>query len=220
MPITRNTATKLALMSKGTYGTGGDVLDGYMYDRELIQAALGDLILFRVAIGGAYGDGRKSLVETNLQQPGQFPASQNFLIEKIKANLISGEAIDAEAPIPDTIVKAFAMVMRNSVWTISVPNREYEWRTTGNVFLPSILEVGAGSAPDQVRVGDINAHSWINILTPIPIGELITVTLTVTIGNNQGDSTLRTRLLAALTVLNANKCALCAEIRGTLARSK
>ena len=218
MPITKATATKLALMSKGSYGLGGDVLDAYIWDRALIPATLGDMLLFRTPIGGQYGNGQKTLVETNLQQPGQFPASQNFLMEKIKPDFINGEAYDAT--LQTVLVKALTLVMRNSVWTISVPNREYEWRMTGNVFLPAIFEQGPATSANQARVGDVNSHSWVNLLTPIPIGELITVTLTITIGSNTSDSTVMGRVLAALAVLHNNSCALGVEVRGTLARSK
>jgi hypothetical protein len=216
MPIPRNTAKDLALMSKGSYGKGGDVQDHYLWDTVLFPAAIGEMAFFTIPIGGTFGAGTKTKIETNLSDPRKLPAGQSFLCKKIKFDLILiGRGSDTNQY---GAARDFNLLMNYSRWTINIAGKDYEFEAPGTFFMPTIHELGAGGSANQNRVGDYNSHSWTIIRTPITFGEL--VSFDVTAEFNSGLAAIRTALTSAFANLNGLTAALRTTIRGTLTRSK
>lgn len=216
MPITKGTARDLALMSRGSYGAGGDVQDDHIHDTLLFPAIPGDMNFLTIPIGGTFGAGTKTRVETSLLDPGKLPAGQSFLVKKLKISLILlGRDADTSA---FQRVRDFYVVMKYSHWTINIAGKDFEWEAPGDYILPMISEVGIASAANPNRVGDYNSHSWYNIKTPITFGELVSFNIKAQIGS--GLPAITTVLTAALAALHDATAAIRVTLRGTLTRSK
>jgi hypothetical protein len=219
MAIRKGTAEKLALMKGGSFGASSDVQDYYVYDTVIFPAVAGEISFFQTPIGGQFGNGLKTIAETNLKTAQTLPAQQGMLVEAIKYDLI----------IPDLtgtgnfdLARAFMIILCFTRWIVKLPSREFEWEAPGRLMLPTIHEIGSGSAANQNRIGDFIDRNWKQISTPITIADPN--------GNpvnfyhegicKSGDTSIMATLNSCFAALNAAKACFGITYRATLLKSK
>jgi len=74
--------SNLSRLARGTYGSGGEVLDKTLYDDCILAAAVLVHRLFVVPLGG--GVPAKTLADTNMTTAGMIPQGQNIAVRAIK----------------------------------------------------------------------------------------------------------------------------------------
>lgn len=218
--ITKKLADSLALGANGSYSNEGNALQHTLYDTVQAPAALGaNINYFTQPIGAAYANGNKTIVETNLSDPGKLPNGQTFLANSmsiaLKANAASAAAATNE--LADDIMSGFYSFIQNSVFEVVIAGREFEYQVPGSEFIPSAAVVGAATAA-TVRIGDYWTSGWRKLgATPIAIGQLVSFQVRQIQGNQ-----ITTGLAAintACALLNAQDAEIQVRLGGILTRS-
>jgi hypothetical protein len=231
--IPRGAVNDMAQLAGGTYGKGGDVLDGYLWDTEGFANTnvRAETRFFQKGYGGNYGyaaGANKTLTETNLTDTGKLAAGQSFLVKAISlafhTNLEVEQATKANA-IAAKVLSSWYTLLRGSVFEFSFANQDFAWQAPGHIFLPSV-SVAAGQnttitqATDStygVKVGEFQHMNWISIKTPLVIGEL--VSFKVVMKSGTGDSTAM-QLGDATSALYSALSLMTVIMKGTFTRSK
>ncbi len=220
--IPRGAARDLALMSRGSYGNSGDVQDHTLFDQLLFQATTvaASRTFFTTPIGGAYGAGVKTFIETNMQDPGKLPNSQSFLIKQISVAFIP---MFVQADVDGaSILSSVINILQASLFEVKIAGREFDSQKPGAEFIPGFfaaMRTTIVDATDEaMRVGDVIQSGWIKYETPIPLGELVSFNVTQRTGS--AVAALVTILDTASNLLAAQNAALQVRLRGTLTRSK
>lgn len=219
--ISSEIARDIELLRKGSFGDRNDVQHHVLSDTVQFQIGIpaDGYILFGRGQGSALNaTTTKQKYETNLPSNGQLPAGQTFLAKKLQVSLITYK------PSADTtavaLVNAFYQVVKASYWQFRIEGKsEYEFETHGNVFFPSVCEIGPSPTTNgDTRVGDFNHHSWTTLLTPIVLGELVTFKIIAKPGSS--DATTQARLVVMNDALATQLAAIRVSLNGTLVRSK
>ena len=227
-PVPRQTAIDDALLDGSTYSRlNRDVLDHILYDRLLFQAttARATSNFFTVPQGGAYGAGVKGLTETNMTDPGKLPSGQKYLIKQISIGIIPVIVAPADVDTA-TVMASFANIMQQSVFEINIPGREYDWQNPGTAFLPPMFAIGSATIVDATnriaRVGDFVQPTWINLATPILIGDVngSPISFKVSQQTLSAIAAVQTIINTASDVLATQVAAAEVKFRGTLRRMK
>lgn len=220
--IPRRTAQDLALMARGSYGNSGDVQDHTLFDTLLFQntTVAAQRTFFTTPIGGAYGAGVKTFIETNMQDPGKLPNAQSFLIKQIGLAFIP---MFVQADVDGgSILSSVINIIQASVFEVRIAGRDFDMQKPGTEFLPGFFAAVRSTivdATDQVvRVGDVIQSGWLKFETPIPLGEMVSFNVTQRTGS--AIAALVTILDTASDLLEAQNAALQIRLRGTLTRSK
>jgi len=220
--IPRGAARDLALMSRGSYGNSGDVQDHTLFDQLLFQDATvaSQRTFFTTPIGGAYGAGVKTFIETNMQDPGKLPNSQSFLIKQISLAFIpffAAADVDGIA-----VMQAATGIIQGSVFEVRIAGRDFDMQKPGAEFLPGFYAHVRSTIVDAtdrpMRTGDVIQSGWLKFETPIPLGEMVSFNVTQRTGS--AIAALVTILDAYSELLNTQNAALQVRLRGTLTRSK
>jgi hypothetical protein len=209
-------------MSRGSYGNSGDVQDHTLFDQLLFQATTvaASRTFFTTPIGGAYGAGVKTFIETNMQDPGKLPNSQSFLIKQISVAFIP---MFVQADVDGaSILSSVINILQASLFEVKIAGREFDSQKPGAEFIPGFfaaMRTTIVDATDEaMRVGDVIQSGWIKYETPIPLGELVSFNVTQRTGS--AVAALVTILDTASNLLAAQNAALQVRLRGTLTRSK
>lgn len=217
--ITSSVANDLSLLKNGSYSSvSGDVLDHTVYDSQLFQAttARATTTFFTTPIGGAYGSGVKTKVETNLQDPGKFPAGQGFLIKEVGFAGIFADI--GTTTVANTNAQAMVNILQFSTFEIRIAGREFDLQLPGSMFTPSMMTLSLASAANGIRLGDYLSSGWFKLSAPITIGELVSFNMTQI--TQSAVTALQTIVNNASNTLNGQNAALQMKFRGTLVRSK
>lgn len=220
--IPRGAARDLALMSRGSYGNSGDVQDHTLFDQLLFQntTVAANRTFFTTPIGGAYGAGVKTFIETNMQDPGKLPNSQSFLIKQMSLAFIP---MFVQADVDGaSILSSVINIIQGSLFEIKIAGREFDSQKPGTEFLPGFFAAVRSTMVDAtdrpIRVGDVIQSGWVKFETPIPLGEMVSFNVTQRTGS--AIAALVTILDTASDLLEAQNAALQVRLRGTLTRSK
>jgi len=219
--ITKAAADDLALGANGSYSNEGNALQHTLYDSALVPSTTAaQTSFFTVPIGGTYGlGGVKSLIETNLQDPGKLPNGQTFLIKAMSVALklnMDDVAAGSNGNIDD-LINAYYTIQENSTWEIKIAGREFDFQAPGTEFIPTIHGVGVGSSTATVRlVGDVMTAGWCKLAaTPIPIGQLVSFQVI----QRCASVNAATQLSSCFGILNTQEAELQVRLRGLLTRS-
>lgn len=211
--MTQAAANAVNLGKGGSYSNAGNVLQDTLYDTIIFPAAVGTTTFFNVPIGTA----GKTEVETNLTDPSKLPNGQTYLVQGIRIALMAN-VVGADTD-SNTVLSAFYNVIQNSFFKFKIAGRDFERRIPGSQFLPTIAIAGIASAanamPSQsysIASGRIGCKE-----TPIPLGQLVTFSQTVTYGS--AIAAVNTIVGTALGVLNTQNAQLRISLEGTLTRA-
>lgn len=218
--ITKGLADKLALGANGSYSNEGNALQHTLYDTARAPAALGaNVNYFTQPIGAAYANGNKTIVETNLSDPGKLPNGQTFLATSmsvaLKVNAASAAAASNE--LVDDVLNGFYSYMENSIFEIVIAGREYEYQVPGTEFLPTVHYAGAATAA-SITLGQYWTSGWTKLnLTPVVLGQLVSFSVRQIMGNQITAGV--TAINTAMALLNAQNAELQVRLRGVMTRS-
>jgi hypothetical protein len=209
-------------MSRGSYGKSGDVQDHTLFDQLLFQntTVATNRTFFTTPIGGAYGAGVKTFIETNMQDPGKLPNSQSFLIKQVSLAFVP---MFVQADVDGaSILSSVINIIQASLFEIKIAGREFDMQKPGSEFLPGFFAAVRSTMVDAtdrpIRVGDVIQSGWLKLETPIPLGEMVSFNVTQRTGS--AIAALVTILDTASDLLEAQNAALQFRLRGTLTRSK
>jgi hypothetical protein len=226
--ITRGAADDLALGANGSYSNEGNALQHTLYDTARFSNTTmpATTNFFTQPIGAAYGAGGvKTLIETNLQDPGKLPNGQTFLIKEmsivLKLNMptTAVQFVAGEARGIENLLNGYYTMQENSTWEIKIAGREFDFQLPGSEFIPCIHAVGASSSSTRSAVrlcGDVLTSGWVKLRsTPIPIGQLVTFQVRHLCGSVNSQAILN----AATTMMFAQAAEYQVRLRGMLTRS-
>jgi hypothetical protein len=221
--IPKNAARDLALMSRGSYGSSGDVQDHILFDTIPFAATTvrPTTSFFTTPQGGAYtSTTTKGIQETNMTDPGKLPAGQSFLMKEISFSALTLiNATDVDAMI---VSQALANIMFASVIEIRIAGREFDFQVPGSVFYPSWANYGRATMVDATdrsfSLGSTVASGWIKLGTPIPLGEMVSFSIVQRTASAVAAN--QTIINTASDVLATQVAGLQCRLKGTLTRSK
>lgn len=218
--ITKKLADILALGVNGSYSNEGNALQHTLYDTVQAPAAIGaNINYYTQPIGAAYANGNKTIVETNLSDPGKLPNGQTFVgvsfSVAMKANAASAAAATNE--LANDVLSGWYSWIQNSVFEVVIAGREYEYQVHGTELMPAVAFAGAATAA-SIHVGDYWTSGWVKFnATPIVIGQLVTFSVRQIMGN-QITAGL-TAINTAMALLNGQDAEAQVRMRGYLTRS-
>lgn len=220
--ITKEAATDLKLGESGSYSNVGNALQHTLFDSYLIgNATAATVLYFTQPIGAAYGAGGvKSIIETNLQSPGQLPNGQTMLVKEMSVALklnMTNYSVGTNNAIDD-LINAYYTMQENSTWEIEIAGRSYDFQIPGSEFIPTIHGVGIASTNiGPIRaVGDVIMSGWSKIrATPIMIAQLVTFKVIQRCASVNAAA----QLTAAFAKLNNQEAEIQVRLRGLLTRS-
>lgn len=196
------------LAKGGSYEAGSEDVQGHtLYDTLPIVAAAtsSQYIFYSTPMSST-----KTLQQTNMSDSGKLPAGQAFYAKAIAIHPIFN--LDAAT---DADVGSFYKVLENCNFRLIVTGRQFDWEAPGCDFMPTVAQVGLSTAAINSRVGDYTHPNWLSFQPGIPIGELVSFSVTMTVDTNAtGVSTALTALAATLVT------SLRIKIKGTLLRAK
>lgn len=214
--MTQAAANAVNLGKGGSYSNAGNVLQDSLYDTIIFPAAVGTTTFFNVPIGTA----GKTEVETNLTDPSKLPNGQTYLVQGIRIALL-GNVVGSDTDT-NIVLAAFYNVIQNSFFKFKIAGRDFERRIPGSQFLPTVAV--SGQSVVSATLGDTPAHSYSIASgrisckeTPIPLGQLVTFSQTVTYGS--AIPAVNTIVGTALTALNSQNAQLRITLEGTLTRA-
>jgi hypothetical protein len=218
--ITKALAEKLALSAPGSYSNEGNALQHTLYDTIRLPAALGsDINYFTQPIGSTYGNGTKTLVETNLSDAGKLPNGQTFLMTSMSLALKTNADSTAGAgnALAEDVINGFHDFLQNSTFEIVIAGREYDFQVPGTEFVPTVPVAQVATA-NLRQSGDYWTSGWVKInVTPVAIGNLVSFKV-LQRQSNQITAAL-TQINRAMAAANAQDVEVQMRVRGVLTRS-
>lgn len=223
--VTSQIMKDLLQIKQGSYsGVSGDILDHTAYDTALFAATTirATTTFFTSPIGGNgnFGTNTKTKNETNMTDPGKFPAGQGFLIKefgfKFQPFVLVGDLDFA------TNVSDITNVLHGSIFEIRISGREFDLQMPGSQWLPAIYgnarQTIVQATDMMTRAGEILSSGWAKLAAAIPVGELVSFSVVQLSGS--AVAALATILSAASDRLATQNAQLQLQLRGTLLRSK
>lgn len=211
-----------AFAQQGSYGTSGDILDHVLFDSLPFAATTvrAQSTFFSVPVGGAFGAGTKTQVETNMALQGQLPRTQNLIVKAWSIALV-GMVVGADLDAT-TVVSAFTNIVQGSVFELHLAGREFDTQVPGTVFLPSVYVNARTTIVDATDrtfgTGSIVTSGWMSLDIPVTIESSANFSVIQRTGS--AIAALVTLLNTASDVLATQNAALQVRLKGWLTRGK
>jgi hypothetical protein len=222
--ITKKASEALQLGKNGSYSNEGNVLQHVLYDnldfQDTTVRANGQF--FTAPINSTYMGGSKTETETNLENAGQLPNTQTFLINEISfsflPSLVDQTDVDASGLLQD-----YVNIMQASRFEIKIAGRDFDLQVPGSVFFPPVFFASNGTrttATDTLTpaYGQFISTGWVKLAsTPIPVGNL--VNFSVRMSTSVADTALATILNTSSDNLATQNAQMQCRLKGVLTRS-
>jgi len=158
--------SNLARLARGTYGSGGEVLDKTIWDTAILLAATVVHRLFTIPLGG--GVPAKTLDRTNMTQGGQMPQGQNLAVRAIK---IFYTTIGALATAD---VQTLYTFLRTCTAEIILPGKDTmgEWTLMELMGTPLLAAEIPTAAGDNIPLISSRFHGIMPLNTPLVLAAL------------------------------------------------
>lgn len=222
--ITKKASEALQLGKNGSYSNEGNVLQHTLYDNINFEATTvrPNGQFFTAPINSSYMGGNKTNTETNMENAGQLPNTQTFLISEISfafmPMIVGGTDVDTADDVQD-----YVNIMQASRFEIKIAGRDYDLQVPGSVFFPPVFVsgvqtiAGATEAMTPALGQFISTGHYKLSSTPIPIGNL--VNFSVRMSTSTSDTALQTILNNASDRLATANAQIQCRLKGTLTRS-
>lgn len=162
--MSKGKTSNLARLARGTYGSGGEILDKTLYDTAVLAAATTVHRLFTIPLGQA----GKTLDRTNMTTGGMMPQGQNIAVRAIKVFYTSLNAL-ATAD-----VQTLYTFLRTCTAEIILPGKDSMGEWTLQELMGSALMVASTptAAGDNIPVISPRFHGIMPLNTPLVLAAL------------------------------------------------
>lgn len=159
------------------------------------------------------GQNGKTQYDTNMTSGGQFPLGRDVVVKALGFHLMfspvgtAGNTTNVASIAAQT--QAFYTILENSYMEFVIQGRQFEFQTTGSLWLPEIAAVGSQEnitptlSESTVRVGDYIKQGGYTLRQPIVLQNLVPFQFNMNVNLQNAQVTNALAVLAPESVLPA-----------------